>query len=211
MTLPKRTRQLLTLLLIACSLWLFFRESTKEPLTRTSQIDTRERPSAFTNGATILNYSEDSQVPTYSISSVESLYFSQQGKLESIAPEITLRDERGRAYLLTARKGTFLEQNRLLSLDGEVRLQQLTPEAGTAPTGPTSALQEESPAQTKPDAFELQTEQLQVDIDKRFIYTEQAVKIIYNDQTLNAVGLNASLENKTLELLDQVRGRYELH
>lgn len=205
MRLSKRTRQLLTLLLLAISLWLFFRESTKEPLTQPARSETTERPSAFTNGATILNYEDGSEAPVYRVTSVESLYFTRQGKLESITPEITLRDDNGNAYRLRAVKGTFLEQNRQLLLDGKVRVVHFPKDKRMEDASATQDRSEDSPA-----VFELQTEQLRVDIDKRFIYTEQAVKITYNDHTITAVGLNASLETKTLQLLNQVRGRYEL-
>jgi LPS export ABC transporter protein LptC len=53
------------------------------------------------------------------------------------------------------------------------------------------------------------TETLYLDAEKRFISTDQLVTIKQNNSQLTSYGLEASLNDKKLQLVDRVRGYYE--
>ena len=204
MNFTKRTRQLITLLLLVLAIAFFVGENSDQTLPDRESSDqgSEEKPSAFTTAATILHY-DSGELADYQMVSTESVYFDTRGKVEIKGPEITFRDETGKQYRLTAKLGAYDELDQNLSLSGEVNVQRLIEQISLK----SESNQEHNDASQV--NLELQSEQLNVDIAKRFIYTDQAVKIIHNDQTLKAIGMKASLKNGTLELLSQVRGRYE--
>lgn len=188
MSLSKRTRQLLTLLLLITCLALILEEDNTSAVSTPSQKNSAEIPSAFTTSSRIISF-DGSTSPHFSMHSTESRFYEAQGRIEISKPQVKLADEGGSFYSLFSETGVFLNNSEKLTLQGDVQLMQLD-----GPDGDTE--------------ISIQTPELIVETANRFIHTDQAVKIQQRAHSLEAVGMQLSVEQRTLKLSSQVRGRY---
>jgi len=186
MDLSKQTKQLLLLLLLTVISVTAFQNtsSLQEPISNTTS--TVEQPVAFARNANYISYKNQGE-PSMKVSSKESLYYATSGRVLIDAPVIDLETSDKRIVQLRAKSGIYMTEDEALTLIGEVRLQQKN--AGN-------------------DPLTLTTERLEFNAATRFISTDQVVKIVKGNNQVNAVGLNASIDDKNIHLLSKVRGRY---
>ena len=155
-----------------------------------------ERPSAFTTQSKISSYNGEGE-PYLTIKSNETLQYSKQKKITIFAPDIDYISDKNDKYRMLANMGYYFQPENLITLEGNVSLTQNAP----AP----EQLDDDKP---RSPAMIFSSESLSLDLVKRFISTDQAVKIERGKHTLNALGMKVMLDQRILSLNNQVRGHY---
>lgn len=157
---------------------------------QTTYINTQhqKKPNAFTSGTVLKEYDEHGKLQL-KIESDKSYYFKADGYIETSHPRITFRNEQDEVMHLDASEGIYLLEKGLLTLKDAVQLTR------TSTTG---------------ESTQLKTEDLNIDTENDFIYTDRKVSIKQANNTLSAQGIKASLNDRKIELKHTVRGSYEL-
>lgn len=196
MTLSKRSRNLFLLLLLSLALYAMFNASNETSDSGNSSASSIERPSAFTTKSEISSYNGEG-LPYLTIKSNETLQYSAQKKVTIFAPNIDFTSDTKDKYSIVANKGYYFQPESLITLEGEVSLRQKP-----------SVVEKNDNNEPSSTPLTLTSEKLSLDLAKRFISTDQAVKIERGPHTLHAVGMEVLLDRKILTLHNQVRGHY---
>jgi len=196
MTLSKRSRNLFLLLLLSLALYAMFNASNETSSTNNTSASSVERPSAFTTQSEISSYNNEG-LPYLTIKSNETLQYSAQKKITIFSPSIDYTSDTEDKYSIVANKGYYFQPESLITLEGNVSLRQEPP-----------IMEKSSDNKHSPTPLTLSSEKLSLDLAKRFISTDQAVKIERGPHTLHAIGMEVLLDRKILTLHNQVRGHY---
>ena len=117
---------------------------------------------------------------------------------------LTLHQQDGSLWSIRATRGTLFQETEQIYLAGDVVIERPAMDAAQAPTVTNERLAP-TPAQS---GIKIQTETLHVDPNSQTAQTEDPVVISGQDAQVNAVGMKANLETKSVELLAKVRGVY---
>ncbi|MDX1453451.1 MAG: LPS export ABC transporter periplasmic protein LptC [Oleiphilaceae bacterium] len=146
------------------------------------------RPYATLKNGKIIQYDE-SGTAAVTLHMQAARYYEQSDAIEIERPLMQLKDAKAGDIQITAETGSYQPKAQILELDGSVLVHQT------------------DSAQTP---LQIKTEALLLDNRQRFISTDSAVTIAGGAQQLSAVGMRADLDARRVELLSNVKGRYEL-
>ncbi|GEM_PF-1971915 len=196
MMLSKRSRQLFLLLLLSLAVYALFNENQSPALQHPADQSDFERPTAFIGQSHISAYNSEG-LPYLTITSRETLQYDTQDKVTIFSPVVNYLTNDENTYTVNAEKGFYYQDKSVIDLEGNVLLSQ------------QSILLNDKQDQTQNlSTLSLSSEKLSLDLGKRFISTDRAVKIIRGPHTLSALGMQIMLDQKILSLHKKVRGRY---
>ena len=169
--------------------------------------DQTEKPSAFISNGEFTIYDKKGH-PTNFLSK-KARYYSNPKRILIDTPFISFTTEDNQVITLNAKKGTFHPTEEKLTLTGNVIIQRLPP---THPNALTfSSGNAESPPDNAVDQYEtwtLKSEGFELNNQTHFISTDQAVTMTKGESSVRAVGLNAWINERKIELLSEVQGHY---
>lgn len=180
----------LVLFVIASALWLdVIRQGTKDPqLISSGPASIKSNlPDYFMEKYNII--STDINGNAHRWLSGNTLQHYPGGDTNLTRPSLQLSKDQ-QHWLLLAEKGTIRdndEQDKSLSLDGNVKIQQLN-------------------GKTKP--VSIQTEHIDISITENTATTESRVIVSDENGKFTAIGMNVDFDEHELQLLSQVRGHY---
>lgn len=174
-------------LIAAALVWLLLR--TEQPVTPTDSTDLRgpDKPDGFVVDATYRSFNQQGRLSTR-ISSARSEQFDSDGRVIMESPRGLLLEKESRApWRLTADHGEYYLNREHLTLSSNVRIRHETRARGEAL---------------------LKTEELTVDNRKRIVHTDAPVTIINESSLTRAIGMTGRIDDRVLELENQVDGYY---
>jgi lipopolysaccharide export system protein LptC len=162
------------------------------------------RPSAAINNGTFIIYDKNGR-PTH-FTSKKALYFSNPKRILIDTPFISFTTNTNQEITLNAREGTFHPDEEKLFLKGGVIIKQHPSSTNQNTTHSSTA-----PPSVTPKEFglwTLESEEFELNNQSYFISTDQAVTMTDGKSSIRAIGLNAWIDEKKIELLSEVQGRY---
>ncbi len=182
-----RPRFIIPLIISLFGLAMFYTSSLEQTVALQAEKN-QDKPTAFIEGAVLTEYSETGDVQLR-IEAVKAFYFESKNLIKADAPKIDYLNNEGQTILMTSESGTYSTDTELLTLQNKVELQRLDPENGD---------------------LVMLTEDLNIDAANDFISTKHDVTIRQNNHTLSSLGIQASLNDKRIELPAKVRGTYDV-
>lgn len=184
MDISKTTILLFAALSTAVAIFIFSSEDS-EQLTRDNAAEDKVKASAYINNGRFYIY--DKNGFSTKLSSTEATFFPDEDLVEIQSPSIKLANSNGNEFHLTAISGQLSPNTEKIILKGDVSVTQTKPIENT---------------------WSLKGQAFTLDNKTRFISSDQAVTITKDQHTLHAIGLNAWIDEKRIELLSKVRGQY---
>lgn len=174
-------------LVAAALVWLLLR--TEQPVAPTDREDLRgpDKPDGFVVNATYRSFDPQGRLSSR-ISSSRGEQFKQDDRVTMESPRGLLLERETRApWRLTADHGEYYVDREHLTLTRNVRIRHETRERG--------------------DSL-LKTEKLTVDNRRRIVHTDAPVTIINESSLTRATGMKGWIDERVLELENQVDGYY---
>jgi len=184
MNISKTTILIIAFLLTTVAIFVFDESEPDHPAT-TNSTQTKEQPSNFIQNGRFIIYDENGYSTT--LTSTNAEFFPNSDYVRIQSPAIDVINASGDRIKLTANSGHYNPISEKLILRGNVSIFQSSPPE---------------------DAWSAKGEEFTLDNKRRFISTDQAVTIKKGMHYMNATGLNAWLDEKTIDLLSNVRGQY---
>ncbi len=127
--------------------------------------------------------------PQYELSAPKYWLYHQQQKSEFDSPDIIIYNENGSKIYVTSEKGETRDENDLITLIGDVKIEQPSTIA-------------------EPIPLNIYTEKLTVSQKKQQVTTDLPVTAIQGSQKVTALGMTLNLNDKVLHLHSNVKGQY---
>ena len=143
------------------------------------------KPSAYVQNGHFILY--DSQGNSTTLSSKNALFFENTDEIEIESTMIEMPLASNQTLTLHAKSGHYDPKQEIFLLEGNVEI---------------------SPKDQTDKPWSLKGSEFRIDIKQHFISSKQAVTIRQDKTVLTAIGLNAWTEDKKIELLSNVRGKY---
>ena len=142
------------------------------------------KPSAYLTNSTFNIFNAEGKLSKLHTS--KAFFFKDQDAIQIEQPEF-LTSNQDASILLTAKSGFYHPSNESLSLEGSVIAKQIEQEN---------------------TVWQLTTEQLNIDNNTGTLFTNETVNVKSGSHNLEATGINASLNDRKIKLLSNVRGKY---
>ncbi|WP_455211449.1 LPS export ABC transporter periplasmic protein LptC [Kaarinaea lacus] len=126
-------------------------------------------------------------------------HFSEDNRTELEDARLTLHQQDGSLWTIQANRGTLYQETEQIYLAGNVVIEKPQTDNSDA----TDSTQKSSEAGIK-----IQTDKLHIDPKLQIAQTQDPVVISNQDVRVNAVGMKANLQTKSVELLAKVKGTY---
>lgn len=162
---------------------------SEQPVTSPDAEDLRgpDKPDGFVINATYRSFDEQGRLSTR-MTSARGEQFDEDKRVTMESPRGLLLEKASRApWHLAAETGEYYLNRERLTLSGSVRIRHETRERGEAL---------------------LKTERLIVDNRKRIVHTDAPVTIINRSSLTRATGMKGWIDDRVLELENQVDGYY---
>jgi len=127
--------------------------------------------------------------PQYELSAPKYWLYHQQQRSEFDSPDIVIYNENGSKIYATSEKGETYDENDVITLIGDVKIEQ-----------PSSSIE--------PDPLNIYTEKLTVSQKKQQVTTDLPVTATRGSQKVTALGMTLNLNDKVLHLHSNVKGQY---
>jgi LPS export ABC transporter protein LptC len=161
----------------------------REIQTETSIPSTANKPTvSFSNINMIIN--SPSGIPQYKLSSPKYWLYHEEQRSEFDTPNIIIYDSGGGEIYATSEKGQTHDDNDIITLIGNVKINQLA-------------------TNSDPYPLNIVTDKLTVSQSQQLITTDLSVTATRGSQKITAIGMSLNLNNKVLHLHNNVRGRYD--
>lgn len=166
-----------------------------------------EKPSAFIQNAEFTIYDKNGHATQ--LSSKNAHYYSNPKRILIDSPSISFNTSDNQAITLNANTGIFHPEQEKLFLKGNVIIERTPPPASLANESPVkiSILTPNNYAEQF-ETWTLESDEFELNNQTHFISTDQAVTMTKGKSSIQAIGLNAWIDEKRIELLSEVRGRY---
>jgi len=128
-------------------------------------------------------------LPQYELSSPKYWLYHQEQRSEFDSPDIVIYNKNGSKIFATSEKGTTHDDNDVITLIGNVEIEQ-----------PSSNIE--------PEPLNIFTEKLTVSQKKQQVTTTLPVTAIRGAQKVTALGMTLSLDNKVVRFHSNVKGLY---
>jgi len=197
----KTLGQAFLIIILAISSYYFLHENNhSSSTTLKTEKNQKEKPSAFISNGEFKIYDKNGQ-PT-NLSSKKARYYSNPKRILIDSPSISFNTNDSQIITLNAKEGTFYPEEEKLFLKGEVIIQRLPPSAAINDAQTPNK-------QTEPfEIWTLESDEFELNNQTHFISTDQAVTMTKGKSSIRAVGLYAWIDEKKIELLSEVQGRY---
>jgi len=162
-------------------------------------------PAAATKGPdyfmfdTISTVMDETGQPKHRLQTAYLAHFAAQNRTELTNPHLTLHQQDNSLWSIKANSGTVYQETEQIYLAGDVVIERPTAQDDL------NNQRAQNPALA---GIKIQTDKLHIDSQMQFAQTEDPVVISNQDAQVNAVGMKANLQTKTVELLANVRGIY---
>jgi len=197
----------LIILLAIASYQLLHESNHSNPSTHKTGKNQKEKPSAFISNGEFKIYDKNGRATN--LSSKNSRYYSNPKRIVIDAPSITFNTSDDQTVTLNAKEGIFHPEEEKLFLKGEVIIQRIPPTlSDTNKMPPMSSIHTSNKNTEQFETWTLESEEFELNNQTHFISTDQAVTITKGNSSIQAIGLNAWIDEKKIELLSEVQGRY---
>jgi len=185
----KYRKRLLTLIPILLLSFLFYLSEDDLDNEQASKSNTLNptKPSAFTENSQFTIYNELGFSTT--VNSKQARYFSTQNLIKITSPLIELVTIKGDNVSISAQNGEYFSNTEILTLRGDVIITQVFPNNKTRV---------------------MKSQEFSYNSSTHFLSTKYAVEIEQNSSIINAIGLNAWINEHKIDLLSKVRGHFEV-
>ena len=152
--------------------------------------------------------------PEQQLATAYLAHYPDDDRTELKDAHLTLHQEDGSLWSIKANKGTLYNATEQIFLSGQVVIERPQPTPATAEGAPQETTPQENgqgatvPANILQGGLKIETDQLRIDAARQFAETNDPVHIISQELKVNALGMKANLQTKTVELLAKVRGTY---
>lgn len=143
------------------------------------------KPSAFLINSTFFLYDTKGQVSE--MHAQKAYFYSNTDIIKIDQPSFSSNTKNATRYTLDAKAGDYHPTNETLFLAGGVKAQQFTQDKLI---------------------WTLESDELLLDYKTGHISTDNQVSVTQGKHSLNATGIQASMTDKTIHLLSNVRGKY---
>ncbi|QMU62462.1 MAG: LPS export ABC transporter periplasmic protein LptC [Gammaproteobacteria bacterium] len=127
--------------------------------------------------------------PQYELSAPKYWLYHDQQRSEFTSPDIVIYNENGSKIYATSEKGQTHDDNDVITLIGDVKIEQPSTNAEPVP-------------------LSIYTEMLTVSQKKQQVTTDMAVTATRGSQQVTALGMTMNLNDKVLHLHKNVKGQY---
>ncbi|MCH2157610.1 MAG: LPS export ABC transporter periplasmic protein LptC [Oleiphilaceae bacterium] len=183
----KRSKFSLLAVILLVGVSLFYTSDITQ--TETPELFSNEKkPFAFANNTYLREFGESGELEL-EVKADKSFYFNDDALITTESPTIWYTNEQGDKLRLNAESGQFNADTGNLYLEDRVKLSRTSSEGQI-----TTIL----------------TQDLNIDTRNDFISTDREVSITQDKSTLKSIGLEASLNDRKIELSQRVRGIYDL-
>ncbi|MFV8835888.1 LPS export ABC transporter periplasmic protein LptC [Aquisalimonas sp.] len=182
------TFRIVAVILLVAVGWWVLDEDTHEPL-EVDPEDAEQRPDYFMETFT-MHATSDEGTPTYQVVSPRMEHFQGRDLWLMDRPEITYFVESGEPWHLRAERGRATNNVENVHLQGEVEIRR----AGGS---------DNLPANVDTSEVHLEPERRYAETDRHAVYWRDGARI-------EGVGVRAYLDRELVELLSEVRGRYDV-
>gem|GEM_PF-2768236 len=197
--------QALLIILLAIASYYFLHENNHTSLTTLkTKTNKEEKPSAFISNGEFKIYDKDGNATN--LSSKKARYFSNPKRILIDFPSISFDTNDNQTITLNAKEGIFHPEEEKLFLKGDVIIQRLPP--STNEDSPTGSSQTLNNSTEQFETWTLESDEFELNNQTHFISTDQAVTMTKGKSSIQAVGLNAWIDERKIELLSEVQGRY---
>lgn len=193
----------LVILLAIASYQLLHENSHNNPAKITSEKDQTEKPTAFILNGKFTIYDKNGHATD--LYSKKARYFSDPKRILIDSPAITFKTTDNQTVTLNANTGVFHPEDERLLLRGKVVIQRGTHQLSDTPDKNAHLSSEIS---NNIEAWTLESEEFELNNKTHFISTDQAVTMTKGKSSIRAIGLNAWIDEKRIELLSEVQGHY---
>ena len=129
-------------------------------------------------------------MPQYKLSAPKYWLYHQEQRSEFDSPNIVIYNENGSKIYATSAKGQTHDENNVITLIGDVKIEQ-----------PSTA--------TEPYPLNIFTDKLTVSQKQQQVTTDLPVTATRGSQKVTALGMTLNLNNKILHLHSNVKGQYD--
>ncbi len=183
------------LILVAVLSWWHIRNLEKG-LSR-PPADLTQGPDYFMYG-TVSTLMDETGEPRHRLQTAYLAHFSQTNQTELTEAHLTFHQRDGSLWVIKANRGTVFQETEQIQLAGDVVIER-PPQDTVVPERAQDILSA---------GIKIKTDRLHIDPNGQIAQTEDPVTISAEDARVNAVGMKANLQTKTVELLANVRGIY---
>lgn len=127
--------------------------------------------------------------PQYKVAAPKYWLYDKEQRSEFDSPDIIIFNENGSKIFASAEKGETQDENDVITLIGNVKINQPGSEA-------------------EPSSLSISTDRLTVSQKKQQVTTDLPVTATRDTQKITAVGMTLNLSDKTLYLHSNVKGQY---
>lgn len=127
--------------------------------------------------------------PQYELSAPKYWHYQQQQRSEFDSPNIVIYNENGGKIYASSEKGETYDENDVITLIGDVKIEQ-----------PSSNIE--------PEPLNIYSEKITVSQKKQQVTTDLPVTAIRGSQKVTALGMTLNLSDKILHLHSNVKGQY---
>jgi lipopolysaccharide export system protein LptC len=153
---------------------------------------------------TVSTVLDDSGEPKHRLETAYLAHFAEDNRTELQQAHLTLHQQDGSLWYIKANRGTLFQETEQIDLAGDVVIER-------PPTTDSQAQTMGNETQAPPlsqSGVTIQTERLHVDPKLQVAQTEDPVVISNPEVRVDAIGMKANLQTKSVELLAKVRGVY---
>lgn len=187
----RRSSVLGIVILILIALWIGISDNPLEvPLFIGENNTLKQRPDFVMSSFSSRKYGIDGQ-PQYRINAAQLTHFEQKQTAELKAPNIIIFNEPNPPWQATSNHGVVQELDTSVHLFGDVRLKKQVPSQDAAP-------------------WLIQSEEITIYPEKDIIESKSDIVITGKDLKIEAVGMLANTQNKTIALHHNVKGQHNL-
>jgi len=186
------------LLLASISWWSL---SLVTPNTKKQSTTSKEGPDFFMENFVSTEMGENG-VPMRQLKAQKLTHYPSDDRSELVHPVMTFFKDKQNTWIAGAQQGTVRQGGDEILMTGNVKI--------VKPTTATPTL-EPAPEQwaSQPAAITIETQDLHIYVKKNYAETKSAVVIQQDQNKLTSVGMQAQFDVGNIELLSQIRGRYE--
>lgn len=153
---------------------------------------------------TVSTILDDSGEPKHRLQTAYLAHFAEDNRTELEQAHLTLHQQDGSLWSIKADRGTLFQNTEQIYLTGDVVIERPPTTDSQAHITPSEA----QPPMLSQSAISIQTETLHVDPKSQVAQTDDPVVISNPEVRVDAVGMKANLQTKSVELLAKVRGVY---
>lgn len=176
------------LIAAAAALTLSFLNQRDRHTETVAQVAATNTPSvSFENIDMVINSPEGK--PQYELSAPKYWLYHQEQRSEFDSPDIVIYNENGSKIYATSEKGETHDENDLITLIGDVHIEQPSTEA-------------------EPEPLNIYTEKITVSQKTQQASTDLPVTATRGSQKVTALGMTLNLNDKILHLHNDVKGQY---